>query len=220
LTRVAVTIACGVSAATIAACGGEKGADTGAAPTGGSPTTVVSCWREVAEAYAGVNSAGLDVLGDYVFDMLELYQAMVAADAGPIEEFKVAYRRFGKALESTARRAEEFLQANDDTAARLAECSDEAAASETVPSCWERVAEAYEAAGSQAEATLLEHLQPIFDEFRTILDAAEVKDRAAVRAGEDRLDAKYQRMADDGGRFARLAGMAEREQELCSSSSG
>lgn len=205
-----------------AGCGGKGGG-----PAGGSAPTetaterqaqgVAPCWRDVAGAYRAASAKAFPILGDYVPDMVEQYEALIAADAGSDEAaFKRAYDRLFATLRRTAREAEAFLRADDRANEVLAGCNAAAEGDEAIHACWNKAALAHEAAAEQAVSTLGRHLQTMFDAFEAIFAAAARKDDAAVAGANKRLAAAFEAMTPGARTYATRQGVAERLYTACS----
>ncbi len=201
--------------------GGERTAETAPQPSVAeepASSGVPECWRDVAETYRAASTKAFPVLGDYVPDMIEQYDALIAADSGSDEAaFKRAYDRLFKTLNRTVRDAQAFLAADATAQDVLAACNGApAAGNETAHACWNKTALAHQMAADQARVTLRRHLQRMFDAFDMIFAAAARDDDAAVAAGNRRLEAAFEAITPGARAYARKQGRAEQVYTACS----
>jgi hypothetical protein len=204
--------------AVAAGCSSEEKAQPTAPPETrtGTSESVPQCWRTVASRYGDASDEAVPILRDQVGELLDDYDALARAQAnGDADAASSALQDFIDTLRAATEASSRFERLAREAETARGACASEAPSSSVVASCWKDVAQAHEAAVSQASMTLDEPFAKVFFGLQSLIAAGEDRDADALRRANRSLRSALNDVLPPAALFAQRAGEAKRENESC-----
>jgi hypothetical protein len=175
-----------------------------------------SCWQAVGEAYKDASDQGVLILRDGVARLLRERSAFTTAlNAGDLDQARQALDRFIDEAQLVTNASAEFDRARRMAITEQSKCEGEAQGEGVVAGCWSEVAQAYGAAATQADKALDKPMAIVLFGLQEVLANGNKGNVEGVYRASRTVGKGLNRLTQEAGRFARLAGAASAEDERC-----